>query len=68
MITSSLNQVPAELAHERDLIADSAVQRPMPLQDFADCHGHDMHPQKFIQLVGCHESNGSGHKASHRLH
>ncbi len=68
MITSSLSRLPAEFAHERDLIADSAVQGPMPLQDLADCHGHDMHPQEFIRLVGWHESNGPDHKASYRLH
>jgi hypothetical protein len=42
----------------------------MSQQDAADCHGYgyDMHPQKFVRLVGCRESNAAGHQASHRLH
>jgi hypothetical protein len=38
----------------------------MSQQDVADAHGHEMHPQKFVRLVGCHESNPG--KPEHRLH
>jgi hypothetical protein len=40
----------------------------MSLQDAADCHGHEMHPQKFVRLVGCHESNTASHEDARRLH
>jgi hypothetical protein len=76
MITSNLARVSAELPHERNLIADGGaqgfaqgpVQGPMSQQDAADCHGHDMHPQKFVRLVGCHESNSARDQAEYRLH
>jgi hypothetical protein len=49
------NQPPAstEAPHEKDVSADC---RPMSRQDVFDAHGHDMHPQKLVRLVGCHES------------
>jgi hypothetical protein len=54
-------RAPAEFAQQKDPIITSGdrdpVQGPMSQQDAADCHGHDMHPQKFVRLVGCHESN-----------
>jgi hypothetical protein len=61
MITSNLSRAPAELQQKKDPIADGrapgAAQGPMSQQNAADCHGHDMHPQKFVRLVGCHETN-----------
>jgi len=66
MITSNVGREPAELPQEKDPIADS--QGPMSQQDAADCHGHDMHPQKFVRLIGCHESNAARHDAAYRLH
>ena len=51
----------AEVPQEKELIANGAAQGapqgPMSQQDASDCHGHDMHPQEFVRLVGCHESN-----------
>jgi hypothetical protein len=67
MITSNLTRAAAEFPQERDPIADRGA-RPMSQQDAADCHGHDMHPQKLVRLVGCRESNAAGHRASYRLH
>jgi hypothetical protein len=67
MNTSNLGLVPVEFPQKQDLI-DGGVQRPMSQQDAADCHGHEMHPQKFVRLVGCHESNAGRHEAGHRLH
>jgi len=61
MITSNLSRAPAELAQRKDPSADGSVQGPMSQQDAADRHGHDMHPQKFVRLVGCHESNAASH-------
>ena len=72
MITSNVGPVPAELPQENDPFADGGAQRadhgPMPQQDAADCHGHEMHPQKFVRLVGCHESNAARHSAAQQLH
>lgn len=76
MITSNLVRVPAERPHEKDLIANGGAQGPLqgpvPLpmsqQDATDCHGHDMHPQKFVRLVGCHGSNSARDQAAYRLH
>jgi len=68
MITSNLARMPAELPHEKNLTEDSGARRPMSQQDAADCHGHDMHPQKFVRLVGCHESNSARDQAPYRLH
>jgi hypothetical protein len=67
MNTSNLGLVPVEFPQKQDLI-DGGVQRPMSQQDAADCHGHEMHPQKFVRLVGCPESNAGRHEAGHRLH
>jgi hypothetical protein len=30
-------------------------------------HGHEMHPQKFVQLVGCHVSTAK-RKTSRQMH
>ena len=68
MIASNVGVVPAALPQKKDLIPDSGVQGPMSQQDAADCHGHDMHPQKFVRLVGCHASNAGRHEAASRLH
>jgi hypothetical protein len=45
----------AELRQEKkDVSADCG---PMSQQDNSDAHGHDMHPQELVRLVGCHESD-----------
>jgi hypothetical protein len=64
MITSNLSRVPAELQQKKDPIAEGGAQGPMSQQDAADCHGHDMHPQKFVQLVGCHETSATQRNAA----
>jgi len=66
MTTSNLSRIPAEPQQKKDSIADGAAQGPMSQQNAADCHGHDMHPQKFVRLVGCHESNVGQHESAHR--
>jgi hypothetical protein len=65
MNTSNLGLGPVERPQKQNPID---VQRPMSQQDAADSHGHEMHPQKFVRLVGCHESNAGRHEAGHRLH
>jgi hypothetical protein len=61
-----MNTRPAELPRKTTL--DCGNQQPMSQQDVADAHGHEMHPQKFVRLVGCHESNADKHDAGRRLH
>jgi hypothetical protein len=76
MITSHVGPVPAERPQNNGLITDSGAQGsdqgpdqgPMSQQDAADCHGHEMHPQEFVRLVGCHESNMARHHAEDHLH
>jgi hypothetical protein len=29
----------------------------MTQQDMRNAHGHDMHPQKLVRLVGCHDTS-----------
>jgi hypothetical protein len=31
------------------------VQGPMSQQSTFGAHGYDIHPQKFVRLVGCHQ-------------
>jgi hypothetical protein len=65
MNNSSMGSVPAVLPQEKNVIAD---QRPMSQQNAANRHGHEMHPQKFVRLVGCHEATVGKHEAAVRLH
>jgi hypothetical protein len=53
----------AEPRHEKDVSADYG---PMSQQDFSDAHGHDMHPQKLVRLVGCHESDAEAARRAAR--
>ena len=64
MMTSNLSRVPAELQQKKDPLPGGGAQGPMSQQDAADCHGHEMHPQKFVRLVGCHESNAAHRQAA----
>jgi hypothetical protein len=73
MIPSNMRSVPAEFPRKigvkKDVVADGGAHRPMSQQDAGDCHGHEMHPQKLVQLVGCHDPNAAKHEeAAYRLH
>ena len=37
----------------------------MSRQDSWDNHGHDMHPQQFVRLIGCHGANAACQQAAH---
>jgi len=41
---------------------------PMTQQGTMGAHGHEMHPQGFLRLIGCHESNRQKEEAAPRLH
>ena len=66
MIPSSVASVPAELPQKEDVIADRGANRPMSQQHADDSHGHEMHPQKFVRLVGCHDSVTGKAEMPHR--
>jgi hypothetical protein len=69
MIPSNVGSVPAETPQKEDVIADRGAHRPMSQQHAGDSHGHEMHPQKLVQLVGCHDPNAGKHEeAAYRLH
>jgi hypothetical protein len=68
MMTSNGARVSAEFPQEKHAIADGGALGPMSQQGDIDSHGHEMHPQKFVRLVGCHESNAGRHEAAYRLH
>jgi hypothetical protein len=64
-ITDPSSQPPSstEAPHEKDVGADCG---PMSRQDVFDAHGHDMHPQKLVRLVGCHESDAEAERRAAR--
>jgi hypothetical protein len=66
MVASNMG-LSAEVPPKKDIAADGGAHGPMPQQDTAG-HGHEMHPQKLVQLVGCHDLNAGKHEADHRLH
>ena len=41
---------------------------PMTQQGAMGAHGHEMHPQGFLRLIGCHESNRQTQPKPRRLH
>lgn len=53
MTASNLGRASAELPAQQN---GSANCRPMSHQNSGD-HGHEMYPQQFVRLVGCHEAH-----------
>ena len=51
----------------KDLIDDGGDHGPMSRQDADHCHGHEMHPQQLVQLVGCHDPNVGKHEEESRI-
>jgi hypothetical protein len=56
MIPSNTGSVAEELPQEKAVVPDCSACGPMVQQDIMGSHGHEMHPQKLVQLVGCHAS------------
>jgi hypothetical protein len=52
MIAIDVDSVTAEFSQKREIIADCGAHGPMSQQDAVGSTGHEMHPQKFVQLVG----------------
>jgi hypothetical protein len=65
MTTSQVVRVSAEFPQKKAVIAECSAQGPMSQQN-AGSNGHEMHPQKFVRLVGCRESNVGQHEGAHR--
>ena len=62
MIPSNTRSVLPDLPRKSDAFAGVGADHPMSQQDAGDCHGHEMHPQKLVQLVGCHDPNAGKHE------
>jgi hypothetical protein len=60
---SSQSPSSAEPRHDKDVSADCG---PMSQQDVSDAHGHEMHPQELVRLVGCHESDAEAARRAAR--
>jgi hypothetical protein len=67
MTSINVGSLPAESSPKRHLIADSGARGPMSQQDAVGFRGHEMYPQKFVQLVGCRDPNAGKHEGAHRL-
>ena len=62
-------QAPAELLNDKPSSKPSRANcGPMMQQGTMGAHGHEMHPQGFLRLIGCHESNRQKEEAAPRLH
>ena len=66
MVRSEIRPASTERQQEMNASAADGGSPPMSLQDAGDCHGHEMHPQKLVRLVGCHDSNAASPKAPAR--
>jgi len=55
MVTANVGPAPAE--RPQDEQKKTANCGPMMQQGAMGAHGHEMHPQEFIRLVGCHEQS-----------
>jgi hypothetical protein len=64
MISSNMGSVAAQFPQKGRVVGDRAPG-PMPQQGTARYHGDEMQPQKFIQLVGCHDLNAARHEGRH---
>lgn len=53
MSTASEARTPAEPSRAK---SDDARCPPMSHQN-SGSHGHEMHPQQFVQLIGCHDAS-----------
>jgi hypothetical protein len=39
-----------------------------PMMQQSTAHGYEMHPQEFLRLIGCHESNRQKEDVAQRVH
>ena len=60
-----LGPAPAEALQKKSAPANCG---PMTQQGTMGAHGHEMHPQGFLRLIGCHEAGRHKEGAAQRLH
>ena len=68
MMSSNMGSMATEFPKKTDMTANRGAQRPMSQQDAVGSHGHEMYPQEFVRLIGCHDSNAGKHEAAYPLH
>lgn len=56
MISRRVATAPPEISEKSDVLADNGDHDPMSQQDAVASHTPEMHPQKFVRLVGCHDA------------
>jgi hypothetical protein len=39
-----------------------------PMMQQSTVHGYEMHPQEFVRLIGCHESDRQKEDVAQRVH
>jgi hypothetical protein len=74
MIASNMGRVRAsqkqkqKQKQKKKMTDDSRAQGPMSQQGAAGSHGREMHPQKLVRLVGCHEPDAGKQQVARRIH
>lgn len=72
MIASNMGRVRVsqkqKQKQKKKMTDDSLAQGPMSQQGAAGSHGREMHPQKLVRLVGCHEPDAGKHQVARRIH
>jgi hypothetical protein len=64
MAEIKMGAIPAELPKKRDATVEADDPGLMSRQDVWDFHGHEIHPQQFVRLVGWRDSKAQ----KRRLH
>jgi len=59
---------PAGMSEQEAAPDTDANPNSMSQQNIWDPHGHEMHPQQFVRLVGCHDAKAGHHETQSRLH
>jgi len=66
MTASTLRPASAKTLRVKDVKDPGADCGPMPQQDLFDAHGHDMHPQQLVRLVGYHDGSAEAERHAAR--
>ena len=53
MVASNMGSAPAEPSKKKQIPKNCG---PMSQQGAMGGHGHEMHPQEFVRLIGCREA------------
>lgn len=64
MTASHLPRASEQSSQTRDSVTNC---RPMSHQNSGD-HGHEMHPQQFVRLIGCHDVQAQREPERMKLH